>query len=49
MKPQEFDQSLKFGYCNSTYIQFGGNYQNISVAWQNSWLGRPNLRCSGTG
>jgi hypothetical protein len=35
-------QSLKFGYSNGTYIQFGGNYQNLSVAWQYSWLGRPN-------
>jgi hypothetical protein len=35
-------QSLKFGYSNGTYIQYGGNYQNVSVAWQYSWLGRPN-------
>jgi hypothetical protein len=35
-------QSLKFGYSNGTYIRFGGNYQNVSVAWQYSWLGRPN-------
>jgi len=35
-------QSLKFGYSNGTYIQFGGNYQNVSVAWQYSWLGKPN-------
>jgi hypothetical protein len=35
-------QSLKLGYSNGTYIRFGGNYQNVSVAWQYSWLGRPN-------
>ena len=35
-------QSLKFGYSDSTYIRFGGNYQTVSVAWQYSWLGRPN-------
>jgi hypothetical protein len=35
-------QSLKFGYSNGSYIRFGGNYQNVSVAWQYSWLGRPN-------
>jgi outer membrane putative beta-barrel porin/alpha-amylase len=35
-------QSLKFGYSNGTYVRFGGNYQNVSVAWQYSWLGRPN-------
>lgn len=34
-------QALKFSYSNGTYIQFGGNYQNLSVAWQYSWLGRP--------
>jgi len=35
-------QSLKFGYSNSAYIRFGGKYQNVSVAWQYGWLGRPN-------
>jgi hypothetical protein len=34
-------QSLKFSYNNGTYISFGGNYQNVSVAWQYSWLGKP--------
>jgi hypothetical protein len=34
-------QSLKFGYNNADYSQFGGAYQNVSVAWQYSWLGRP--------
>jgi hypothetical protein len=35
-------QALKFQYSNGTYIRYGGNYQNVSVAWQYSWLGRPN-------
>jgi Putative MetA-pathway of phenol degradation len=35
-------QSLKFSYSTGTYIRFGGNYQNVSAAWQYSWLGRPN-------
>jgi hypothetical protein len=35
-------QSIKAGYSDGTYIRFGGNYQNVSVAWQYSWLGRPN-------
>jgi len=35
-------QSLKFSYNYGTYILYGGNYQNVSVAWQYSWLGRPN-------
>ena len=35
-------QSLKFSYSGGTYVRFGGNYQDLSVAWQYSWLGRPN-------
>ena len=35
-------QALKFSYSKGAYIRFGGNYQNISAAWQYSWLGRPN-------
>jgi hypothetical protein len=34
-------QSIKASYSDGTYIRFGGNYQNVSVAWQYSWLGRP--------
>jgi hypothetical protein len=34
-------QSLKFGYNNADYSQFGGAYENVSVAWQYSWLGHP--------
>jgi Putative MetA-pathway of phenol degradation len=34
-------QSLKFSYSAGTYIRFGGDYQDFSVAWQYSWLGRP--------
>ncbi len=35
-------QSLKFSYNKGAYINYGGNYQSVSVAWQYSWLGRPN-------
>jgi len=35
-------QSIKFSYSNGTYVRFGGDYQDISVGWQYSWLGRPN-------
>jgi hypothetical protein len=35
-------QTLKFSYSDGAYIQYGGNYQNVSAAWQYSWLGRPN-------
>ena len=34
-------QSFKLSYNNGTYIRFGGNYQNVSLAWQYSWLGKP--------
>jgi len=33
--------SVKFSYNNGAYIRYGGNYQNISVAWQYSWIGQP--------
>jgi hypothetical protein len=35
-------QSMKVSYNNGDYVRFGGNYQSLSVAWQYSWLGRPN-------
>jgi len=35
-------QSLKFSYNNGAYVRFGGDFQTVSVAWQYSWLGRPN-------
>src|SRR5215472_4323936 len=28
-------------YSAGTFSRFGGNYQNVSVAWQYSWLGWP--------
>ncbi|HET7106983.1 MAG TPA: transporter [Candidatus Acidoferrum sp.] len=40
--PLNKHQSLKFSYSGGAYILYGGNYHNISVAWQYSWLGRPN-------
>jgi hypothetical protein len=40
--PVSRHQALKFSYSDGVYIGFGGNYQNVSVAWQYSWLGRPN-------
>lgn len=35
-------QSLKISYNNGAYIRYGGNFKNLSVAWQYSWFGRPN-------
>ena len=34
-------QALKFSYSRGAYISIGGNYHNVSMAWQYSWLGRP--------
>jgi len=34
-------QSIKISYSDGAYVRFGGNYQNVSLAWQYSWLGRP--------
>ncbi|MBZ5537938.1 MAG: transporter [Acidobacteriia bacterium] len=34
-------QAIKMNYSIGTYVRFGGNYHNFSVAWQYSWLGRP--------
>jgi hypothetical protein len=34
-------QAVKINSNNGTYTRFGGNYQNVSAAWQCSWLGRP--------
>lgn len=35
-------QSLKVSYSDGAYIRYGGNFQNVSIAWQYSWFGRPN-------
>jgi hypothetical protein len=40
--PLNKHQSLKCSYSEGGYVRYGGNYQNISVAWQYSWLGKPN-------
>ncbi len=34
-------QSVKFSYSFGAYISFGGDYLNLSAAWQYSWIGRP--------
>jgi hypothetical protein len=39
--PVSKHQALKFSYSNGTYARFGGSYQNVSAAWQYSWVGRP--------
>jgi hypothetical protein len=39
--PVSRHQAIKISYSDGVYVRFGGNYQNLSVAWQYSWLGRP--------
>lgn len=39
--PVSKHQSLKFSYSRGAYIRYGGKFDNVSVAWQYSWLGRP--------
>ena len=34
-------QSIKISYSNGAYVSYGGNYQNVSLAWQYSWVGWP--------
>ena len=40
--PLSRHHSLKFSYSNGAYIRYGGSFQNVSAAWQYSWLDRPN-------
>ena len=30
--------SLKVSYSRGTYVRFGGNFHNLSVAWQYGWI-----------
>ncbi len=39
--PISFHHSLKIGYSRGARVKFGGNFQNVSVAWQYSWFGKP--------
>ncbi|MBP1596668.1 MAG: hypothetical protein H6Q05_2045 [Acidobacteria bacterium] len=34
-------QSIKMSYSHGTYVRFGGNFHNLSVAWQYSWIRQP--------
>ncbi|MDT8069091.1 MAG: transporter [Terriglobia bacterium] len=38
--PLSRHQSVKVSYNYGAHIRFGGNYHNVSVAWQYSWIGR---------
>jgi hypothetical protein len=39
--PINIHQSVKFSYSRGAYVRFGGNFQNVSVGWQYSWIGKP--------
>lgn len=39
--PVSKHQSLKFSYNRGAYIRYGGNFNNVSVGWQYSWVGKP--------
>lgn len=34
--------AIKTSFSTGTYVRFGGDYQNLAISWQYSWLGRPN-------
>jgi len=40
--PASKHQSMKFSYSNGAHVRNGGDFQNVSVGWQYSWLGKPN-------
>jgi len=39
--PVSVHQSLKFSYSRGAYVRYGGKFQNVSVGWQYSWIGKP--------
>jgi hypothetical protein len=39
--PMSKHQAIKVSYNNGAYARFGGNYQNVSVAWSYSRVGKP--------
>ena len=39
--PVSSHQAIKVAYSRGTYVRFGGDYQNLQVAWQYSWIGWP--------
>jgi len=39
--PVSKHQSLKCAYSKGSYVRYGGDYHNVQVAWQYSWIGWP--------
>jgi hypothetical protein len=40
--PLSRHQAFKVSYSDGTYYRVGGDYKNVTVAWQYSWFGKPN-------
>jgi len=38
--PLNGHQSVKVSYARGAYVQIGGDYRTVSLAWQYSWLGQ---------
>jgi len=38
--PLNRHQALKASFSTGDYVRYGGNYRNVSVSWQYSWVGR---------
>jgi hypothetical protein len=34
-------QAIKASFSTGSYVRVGGNYKDVAVSWQYSWLGRP--------
>jgi len=42
--PLTAHQSIKFSYNDGAYVRYGGNYQDVSLAWQYGWIGGAGAR-----
>jgi Putative MetA-pathway of phenol degradation len=40
--PVSGHQAIKASFSRGDYVRVGGNYDNLAVSWQYTWLGRPN-------
>ena len=41
--PLTAHQAVKLSYSDGAFVQYGGNYRTIALAWQYSWVGWPPL------
>jgi hypothetical protein len=39
--PLNEHQAIKAAFSTGSYVRVGGNYKNVAVSWQYSWVGRP--------